>query len=153
MVLIVVSFLVKPVLKISRDFSQDNRKLLEEWISHNVPDSAVILEGRRVRLKYSSAFQQGMNSPTLISTSHLWKAGQFEDFMSMGVTHVVIKDAELQKARRIINRNGPDNEKWHVYLDVHTKGKSVWRAKGGATKNMPTLTVYELPGFNNPAID
>ena len=58
-VLIAVSPLVKPLLKISYEFSQDNRKLFQEWISRNVPDSAVILEGRRVRLKYAIAFSTG----------------------------------------------------------------------------------------------
>ncbi len=131
--------------KFQENFARDTRKQLIEWIAENLPPDAVIAEGRNVRLKMANESHPGTVKQRIISTHYLTELGEFEDLSAKGVTHVALSKQELSTAEPGDDPREKTVERWRVYKDLQSRGRVLWKAKGGKTVVNTGLWFFELP--------
>lgn len=146
---ILVSIIVETELdklgEFQENFANDTRQQLIEWIAENLPPDAVIAEGRNVRLGVANEHHPGTIKQRIISTHYLTELGNFEDLSAKGVTHVAISKQELSTAEPGDHPRQQTVERWKFYEDLQTRGRVLWKAKGGKTVVNTGLWFFELP--------
>ncbi len=132
------------IREIHTGFAGDTREQLRQWISKNIPGDAVIIEGRRIRLSIAKSIESNSVRPKLIRSSYLWKLGDFDDLVDTGATHVIIRNGEMEKAIKALEKDSSADNPWHVYATLQANSRLVWHVKQGKTKTMLGIEVYEL---------
>jgi hypothetical protein len=140
----------------SRDFANDHRARLAEWIRANVPPDAVIAQDRRVYLLQPD----GSPRPELALPQQIISAGWLSEFGSLselrkrGVTHVAMHKLdsgsfmEGGKFRKGAKKSfsGRDRPARHVfYREIEANSRRVWERDDGDDGAMnPGLLFYAL---------
>ncbi len=131
------------------NFAKDTRRQLIEWIAHNLPQDAVIAEGRNVRLEVANEYDPGTVKQRIISTHYLTELGKFEDLAAKGITHVALSKQELSTAEPGNNPKAKTLERWKFYENLQAQSRVLWKAKGGKTVVNTGLWFFELPKRSN----
>jgi hypothetical protein len=140
----------------NRDFANDHRALLAEWIRANVPADAVIAQDRRVYLLQPD----GSPRPELALSQRIVSAGWLSEFGSLaelrkrGVTHLAMHKLdsgsfmEGGKFRKGVKKSfsGRDRPARHTfYREIEANSRRVWEREDGDDGAMnPGLLFYAL---------
>ncbi len=148
---------------ISRQFRQDSRLMMGDWITRNVPHDAVIIQDMDTKLPapdYRFIDQAQPLCPQVIRTVRDFEKSGVSALRDQGATHVLFTYKDYRKLKRIFKRLEKAAEKGEsaesvlddlarddpFWVDLHRSGELLQEIEEGRVRVLqPGLWLYRLP--------